>query len=314
MPVAQANTHALKSSNPPFPRQVVGTSTAVDDQHEWPTMSFGEEFPLPDEGGSGSANPEPNGADDQPSAEGSKKKTKGGAKRKAAELGEAPAGKRGKNRVCQIIDCETVYSSAHECRARACAKHCAELSVQLKGRDAGEQSRFCYQCHKFHDLDAFRTPDGTLRARHNCYESQVLRLDRRKKKDAAKASNKNLAAQIEAASRTGLIVNALNLARANNDAASQLLFANAIGNHAANAIGNAQVEKASGRGVRFPRESAPWVSVDGGSRAGTSGGVRGQWQRGPRRRVAAGHRRSRTQGARRSFRRGVRRGAFRCRV
>lgn len=258
MPVAQANTHALKSSNPPpFPRQVVGTSTAVDDQHEWPTMSFGEEFPLPDEGGSGSANPEPNGADDQPSAEGSKKKTKGGAKRKAAELGEAPAGKRGKNRVCQIIDCETVYSSAHECRARACAKHCAELSVQLKGRDAGEQSRFCYQCHKFHDLDAFRTPDGTLRARHNCYESQVLRLDRRKKKDAAKASNKNLAAQIEAASRTGLIVNALNLARANNDAASQLLFANAIGNHAANAIGNAQVEKASGRGVGFPGSLLP---------------------------------------------------------
>ena len=56
---------------------VVGTSTAVDDQHEWPTMSFGEEFPLPDEGGSGSANPEPNGADDQPSAEGSKKKNQG---------------------------------------------------------------------------------------------------------------------------------------------------------------------------------------------------------------------------------------------
>ena len=130
--------------------------------------------------------------------------------------------------------------------------------MQLKGRDASEQSRFCYQCHKFHDLDAFRTPDGTLRARHNCYESQVLRLDRRKKKDAAKASNKNLAAQIEAASRTGLIVNALNLARANNDAASQLLFANAIGNHAANAIGNAQVEKASGRGgAGFPGRLIP---------------------------------------------------------
>ena len=77
-------------------------------------------------------------------------------------------------------------------------------------------------------------------------------------------------------------------------------------------------ERSGGEGIRprrrrFPREVDPWISVDGGSRAGTSGGVRGQWS-GPRRRVAAGHRRSRTQGARRLVRRGVRRGAFRCRV
>ena len=98
-----------------------------------------------------------------------------------------------KNRICQVVGCDIEYSSTHECRARACQTHCSALSVRLEGQDPEQQFRFCYQCHKFHELDAFRNPDGTLRPRHNCYQSQALRLDRRKKKDAAaKASKKNL--------------------------------------------------------------------------------------------------------------------------
>jgi hypothetical protein len=50
-----------------------------------------------------------------------------------------------------------------------------------------EQSRFCYQCHKFHELDEFRGPDGHLSPRHNCYQSQQKRLKRRKDKDAPRA-------------------------------------------------------------------------------------------------------------------------------
>ena len=106
---------------------------------------------------------------------------------------KATPGPRVKSRICQVVGCNIEYSSTHECRARACQTHCSALSVRLEGQDPEQQFRFCYQCHKFHELDAFRNPDGTLRPRHNCYQSQALRLDRRKKKDAAaKASKKKL--------------------------------------------------------------------------------------------------------------------------
>jgi hypothetical protein len=85
------------------------------------------------------------------------------------------------------VGCEETYSSAHECRARACGAHCSALAVRLEGRPEGDEFRFCYQCHKFHNLDDFRAPDGSLLELHNCYASQQRRLKRRKLKDALKA-------------------------------------------------------------------------------------------------------------------------------
>ena len=38
-----------------------------------------------------------------------------------------------KSRVCRVDGCDVVFSTAHECRARACQKHCSALFVQLKG-------------------------------------------------------------------------------------------------------------------------------------------------------------------------------------
>ena len=64
----------------------------------------------------------------------------------------------GKSRICRVDGCDVVFSTAHECRARACQKHCSALFVRLKGARPDEQFRFCYQCHKFHPLDNFRGP------------------------------------------------------------------------------------------------------------------------------------------------------------
>ena len=89
------------------------------------------------------------------------------------------------------MGCEETYSTSHECRARACAAHCSALAVRLKGRPEGEVFRFCYQCHKFHNLDNFRAPDGSLLELHNCYASQQRRLKRRKLKDALKGRTRS---------------------------------------------------------------------------------------------------------------------------
>ena len=65
-----------------------------------------------------------------------------------------------------------VFNFARMPRSRACAAHCSALAVRLKGRPEGEVFRFCYQCHKFHNLDDFRAPDGCLLELHNCYASR----------------------------------------------------------------------------------------------------------------------------------------------
>ncbi len=87
---------------------------------------------------------------------------------------------------CTVVDCESTYSSGHECRARACAAHCAAESVFLETRDPAVAFRYCYQCHKFHELDAFVGGEGEVRNRHNCYASQQKRLLRRKQNDGAR--------------------------------------------------------------------------------------------------------------------------------
>ena len=186
-------------------------------------MSYGEQFLWLQEG-SGTAD----GASKRDRSAGGSNVERG--EKRAAEPSQAQGaprkkatpGPRVKNRICQVVGCDIEYSSTHECRARACQTHCSALSVRLEGQDPEQQFRFCYQCHKFHELDAFRNPDGTLRPRHNCYQSQALRLDRRKKKDAAaKASKKNLdiAAVLEA--QSGQIIDAVNLARASNAGGEQ---------------------------------------------------------------------------------------------
>ena len=74
----------------------------------------------------------------------------------------------------------------HECRARTCTAHCSAEAVELEGRPPGTQWRYCYQCHKFHELEAFSSPDGSVLALHNCYGSQQRRLKRRKLKEQEK--------------------------------------------------------------------------------------------------------------------------------
>ena len=87
---------------------------------------------------------------------------------------------------CTVVGCESTYSSGHECRARACAAHCAAESVFLETRDPAVAFRYCYQCHKFHELDAFVGGEGEVRNRHNCYASQQKRLLRRKQNEGAR--------------------------------------------------------------------------------------------------------------------------------
>lgn len=89
---------------------------------------------------------------------------------------------------CRVVGCDNTYYTVHECRARSCSAHCAALFVTLDTNKNGEQSRFCYQCHKFHNLDEFKAPDGKLTPRHNCYQSQQRRLKRRKARDASRAA------------------------------------------------------------------------------------------------------------------------------
>ena len=166
-----------------------------------------------------------------------------------------------------MVGCDIEYSSTHECRARACQTHCAALSVRLEGQDPEQQFRFCYQCHKFHELDAFRNPDGTLRPRHNCYQSQALRLDRRKKKDAAaKASKKNLdiAAVLEA--QSGQIIDAVNLAR--GVAASNLILANVmeVAKATQQTIANAQAAAAAGTATAFAPGLSSFAGFSASSR------------------------------------------------
>ena len=194
-------------------------------------MFYGEQF-LRLEEGSGTAD----GASNRDRSAGGSNDERG--VKRAAEpsqaLGaprkKATPGPRVKSRICQVVGCDIEYSSTHECRARACQTHCAALSVRLKGQDPEQQFRFCHQCHKFHELDAFRNPDGTLRPRHNCYQSQALRLERRKKKDAAaKAAKKNLeiAAVLEA--QSAHVIDAVNLAAASN---GNLILANGLSSFA----------------------------------------------------------------------------------
>ena len=132
-------------------------------------------------------------------------------------------GPPGKSSVCRVEGCDVVFSTAHECRARACQKHCSALFVRLKGAGPDEHSRFCYQCHKFHPMDNFRGAYGTLLPRHNCSQSQVQRLERRKRKDALKASKK----MAEALGLTHPAqIHAVNLLGATN--VGQLLLANQV--------------------------------------------------------------------------------------
>mmetsp|Transcript_3817 Transcript_3817/g.14273 ORF Transcript_3817/g.14273 Transcript_3817/m.14273 type:complete len:396 (-) Transcript_3817:265-1452(-) len=185
---------------------------------------------------------------------------------------KATPGPRVKSRICQVVGCDIEYSSTHECRARACQTHCAALSVRLKGQDPEQQFRFCYQCHKFHELDAFRNPDGTLRPRHNCYQSQALRLDRRKKKDAAaKAAKKNLdtAAVLEA--QSAHVIDAVNLAAASN---GNLILADImeVAKVTQRTIANAQAAAAGpGTATAF----APGLSSFAGFSASSGGPVAG---------------------------------------
>ena len=87
-----------------------------------------------------------------------------------------------------MTGCDAICQTVHEIRARACASHCAALYVQLEEEPEGTQSRFCYQCHKFHTMDEYITPDGSLLQRHNCYKSQQRRLMRRRNKSNEKAA------------------------------------------------------------------------------------------------------------------------------
>lgn len=92
----------------------------------------------------------------------------------------------------------------HECRARTCTAHCSAEAVELEGRPPGTQWRYCYQCHKFHELEAFSSPDGSALALHNCYGSQQRRLKRRKLKEQEKQQDvaaKKFAEELER--RTG---------------------------------------------------------------------------------------------------------------
>ena len=89
---------------------------------------------------------------------------------------------------CRVKGCGATCHTVHEVRARACASHCAALYVQLDDQPEGTQSRFCYQCHKFHTMDEYVTPDGSLLQRHNCYKSQQRRLHRRRDKSNEKAA------------------------------------------------------------------------------------------------------------------------------
>ena len=89
-----------------------------------------------------------------------------------------------------MTGCDAICQTVHEIRARACASHCAALYVQLEEEPEGTQSRFCYQCHKFHTMDECITPDGSLLQRHNCYKSQQRRLMRRRDKTEKAAANK----------------------------------------------------------------------------------------------------------------------------
>ena len=171
-------------------------------------MSYGEQFLWLQEG-SGTAD----GASKRDRSAGGSNVERG--EKRAAEPSQAQGaprkkatpGPRVKNRICQVVGCDIEYSSTHECRARACQTHCSALSVRLEGQDPEQQFRFCYQCHKFHELDAFRNPDGTLRPRHNCYQSQALRLDRRKKKDAAaKAASRTTVVEPELDVRNTLVL------------------------------------------------------------------------------------------------------------
>lgn len=123
----------------------------------------------------------------------------------AARKEDAPKRKRELNaRVCQVVGCEETYSSVHECRARACTAHCSAEAVELEGREPGTRWRYCYQCHKFHELEAFSSPDGSALALHNCYGSQQRRLKRRKLKEQEKQQDvaaKKLTEELER--RTG---------------------------------------------------------------------------------------------------------------
>ena len=216
---------------------------------------------------------------------------------------KATPGPRVKSRICQVVGCNIEYSSTHECRARACQTHCSALSVRLEGQDPEQQFRFCYQCHKFHELDAFRNPDGTLRPRHNCYQSQALRLDRRKKKDAAaKASKKKLdiAAVLEA--QSGHIIDAVN--RASNVAASNLILANVmevmeVAKATQQTIANAQQRPYTHPSQQLPHRTKPGAaatafapavsSFDPGftaSSSGAEGRVPGDHPSGPSRRAS----------------------------
>ncbi len=193
---------------------------------------------------------------------------------------KATPGPRVKNRICQVVGCNIEYSSTHECRARACQTHCCALSVRLEGQDPERQFRFCYQCHKFQELDAFRNPDGTLRPRHNCYQSQALRLDRRKKKDAAaKASKKKLdiAAVLEA--QSGHIIHAVN--RASDAAASNLILTNVtevmeVAKATRQTIANARQRPYTHPSQRLPHTTEP----------GAEGRVPGDHPSGPSRRAS----------------------------
>ena len=92
--------------------------------------------------------------------------------------------------------CDVVFSTTHECRARACQKHCSALFVQLEGASPDEQFRFCYRCHKFHPLDNFRGPDSKL-LRGTTARSPGAEAGAPKRKDALKASKKMAEARPE---------------------------------------------------------------------------------------------------------------------
>ena len=92
-------------------------------------------------------------------------------------------GKRDDSRVCEVDGCRE-RRSAHR-GAGLCDKHRHAESFVMAEANGGKPMRWCFYCHRAHDLGAFSSVSRSI-----CHEKFTLRQGRRKAKKSAEAKHR----------------------------------------------------------------------------------------------------------------------------
>ena len=107
----------------------------------------------------------------------------GSARGRLASAEGSTRGKREDSRMCEVDGCRE-RRSAHR-GAGLCDKHRHAESFVLADTNGGKPMRWCFYCHRAHDLGEFSSVSRSI-----CHEKFTLRQDRRKAKKTAEVKHR----------------------------------------------------------------------------------------------------------------------------